>query len=90
MAREAGTVNSEMGPGTFVVVLAVALLLPYLVYWLPQQFEKNAIPVVVGSYRGCDLIRGYDKERGESFYFTDCRADRIGASGPLPSGGLEP
>lgn len=88
MAREVGAVSrgtgGDMEPGLLVIVLAVVLGLPYLVFWLPQHLIQGRHPVVIGNYRGCDLVRGYDQQRGQSFYFTDCSPDRVGARGSLP------
>lgn len=84
MAREVGAVNDSVGPTEFVIVIAVAMVLPFLVFSLPQHLIQGRHPAVIGSYRGCDLVRGYDKERGESFYFADCGPDRIGTRNPPP------
>lgn len=45
--------------------------------------ELQRLPTVDGKYLGCDIVRSYDKEMREYYYFPDCRKERSGNVAPM-------
>lgn len=45
--------------------------------------NSNALPVVIGTFRNCDILRGFDEEKNMYFYIQDCSPSRLSQISPF-------